>query len=423
MIVSRLRNNREWLYTVLLPQFLFIYSIFIDNINGYFQYYMGFNSGIGVLFRGGVIMLLFPVVLRISRNWLANNMYMLLLVYLFCIAIWSMFNVGFSFAIELDRLFKIIYFFAVVLFFLYFRECFDREKLLMLAINAGLIIAIINTVCFLGGVGIKSYGDDFGFGVKAFYMDGNSLGLYMVMLLGIGIWYLFYRPSIFILVKILVITFGTLIIGSRVAILGTCLLWCLLCSYYCLRHDNLIRINLHIKRMLFCGILVLMFYALHFVFNFIVNVDGFSKERFSIEGVLSTREFLIDSGKRVLNSYAGVDLIIGKGYSGGMFELAKYFSDNAVKYKGVENDFYSLLVSYGYILGGYLILFFMVFYKKYFANNFFHFRDSLSFTFFAIGTLWIGASVIAGHGIFNVMLAPLFGLASVVSYDKKRIVR
>ena len=86
------------------------------------------------------------------------------------------------------------------------------------------------------------------------------------------------------------------------------------------------------------------------------------------------------------------------------------------KVKNIESDFYDIILSFGFVLGGFIILaqLFLVFQ---FIRPFFikRSRNSLSFITSIGSILWLGIAYTAGHAFFSTQLAPLLGVYWVIS--------
>ena len=90
--------------------------------------------------------------------------------------------------------------------------------------------------------------------------------------------------------------------------------------------------------------------------------------------------------------------------------------DPEEKVKNIESDFYDIILSFGFVLGGLIILaqLFLVFQ---FIRPFFikRSRNSLSFITSIGSILWLGIAYTAGHAFFSTQLAPLLGVYWVIS--------
>ncbi|WP_292269369.1 hypothetical protein [Butyricimonas sp.] len=399
-------------YVRFLPQVLFVYFVIIDSINGYLQEFYNLHTPIGILSRGIVLFLVASYLLKENNLFIYKLFKLLAWIYLLAIPLWYLNGSELRIYQESLYLFRFIYFFGVVFYFYSYRGYFSLQKLFDLIIISAFIIGLLNILCFLGGFGIKSYGDDYGFGTKAFYADGNSLGLYMILANCLSIWYAFYMRGKMWLIAI-IISLGTMLIGSRAAILGTTLGWVIMLLYFLFVRDNMIKFS-KTNKLLVCliggGIII---YGIIAVYNFISGFDAYTMERFAIESAVAPRENLIFLGKQVIGDFNWGEVLIGKGFTGGMSALGKLYP-SSVEMKSVESDWYDMILSFGWFFGGGMILIQLLLLKG-ILKAFWKKPSSLSFALFVAGCLWIGASYMAGHGFNNTMLAPLLSVLFITS--------
>ena len=419
-----LRINLLNFYVVFLPRVLFICFIVIDSLNGYLQEFYNLHTPIGVLSRG-IMLLLISSCVFVKINLFIYKLFKLLVwVYLFAIPLWYINGSELIFFREVQYLFRFIYFFCILFYFYSYRCCFSIKELLNLIVISAFIISVINIFCFFSGLGIKSYGDDFGFGTKAFYADGNSLGLYMILANCISIWYAFYAKGKMWLIAI-VISLGTMLIGSRAALLGTAVAWPAMLLYFLFVRDNMIKFS-KVNKLFVCllggGIII---YGIVSIYIFISGFDTYTMERFSIESAILPRENLIILGKQVIKNFNWGEILIGKGFTGGMSALGELYP-SSLETKSIESDWYDMILSFVWFFGSLMILIQLLILQR-ILKAFGRKPSSLSFTLSIAGCLWIGASCMAGHGFNNTMLAPLLSVLFITSdklihgYDFGRI--
>ena len=156
-------------------------------------------------------------------------------------------------------------------------------------------------------------------------------------------------------------------------------------------------------------------YSAIITYETIIQYDNFTLERFSANSLVSSREQLINTGKQVISEFNLTEVLLGKGISGGRFAVASIY-DPEEKVKNIESDFYDIILSFGFVLGGLIILaqLFLVFQ---FIRPFFikRSRNSLSFITSIGSILWLGIAYTAGHAFFSTQLAPLLGVYWVIS--------
>lgn len=117
-------------------------------------------------------------------------------------------------------------------YFYYYRKVFSLEKLIRLVVYTTSLIGAINIFSMITQTGILSYSDKFGFGYSGYYADGNALGVYMVLAVLLCIWYSFYKRNVFYFLLTFIASVGTILIGSRVGIIGILADWGLFLGYF-----------------------------------------------------------------------------------------------------------------------------------------------------------------------------------------------
>ena len=402
----------------LLLKILLIYSIIIDNINGYTQD-LEINTPIGILFRGIILSLLIIPVLKRGNGFIKSFFVIITLSYLLCIPLWFLMSGDFNFITELNYFFKLIYFFVITIFFYNNRAQVNIKKSILTIFYSSFYIGLLNIFCFITGIGIKSYGENFGFGTKAFYVDGNSLGLYMCLTIPIMIWYSFKTNKKKYFLMSAIATIGTLLIGSRAAIGGVIISWSIILPYLSIFNDSFISISKSTKFIIFSIGGAIIGVVIYLSVIFITTFDQYTLDKFSSDKIASPREELIKIGTNVINERNDISYIIGEGMSGGVSSMGDVFGGVSIISKSIEADNYDLLLYFGYGFGGLMIVFHFLFFIRIFILPHKKYRNSLTFTLLIIGTLWYFASMMAGHGFYNTSLTPLFAIYVVIAYKFK----
>lgn len=411
------------IYTRCFVLIIFFVSIVVDNINGYLQD-IDVNTPIGILYRGTILFLLSSLLLKKKCSYLKLTFYFIIVLYLLFIPIWAYFSYGFAFSSEMIYLFRIIYFALMLVYFDTIEIETNYMFLIKCVYRSSVTLSVLNIICYILDIGIRSYGEDFGFGLKAFYSDGNSLALYMICSVPLVIWYTFLNLKLFNLLGALIVTLGTFLIGTRAAILGCVISWLCISVYFLIKKDSYFKESIHKKFSLCILLLGFLCYSTFTVISFITAYDEYTYDKFTVNSAISSRKALIDLGKHIIYNRSDYSFFIGNGFSGGSYELGQVYSSGR-EIKIIEADNYDLLLNFGFLYGGILILMHMIFLFYVFIKPFIYISNSLSFTLLIIGLLWYGASVVAGHGFFNTMLVPLIGVSIVLSkkclnYDRKR---
>ena len=400
-------------YITTLPRILFFYFIIIDSINGYFQEFVGVHTPIGIIARGIILLITFPCVIKTWKLGLNRLFILAIALYILALPIWVMTNQEIILSKELGNLFRIIYFFSVLFYFCQYKNLFSIEVLIKYVVLSAFIISCVNLLCFVLDIGIKSYGENFGFGTKAFYSDGNSLGLYMILSTCLSVWYAFYRKKCVYVLITIVISIGSMLIGSRASIVGVLASWGGLLLYFLLFNDRIVH-NSKITKVLILlvgggGII----YILYSIFQFIASFDAYTMDRFRLSSALSPRESLLTISEQIIHEYDFVEVLFGKSFSGGLSAVGKLYS-SSLELKSVEADFNDTILSYGWFFGCVMLLLQLLIFSKLVCS---YFKDStsISFVLLLVGILWLGASYMAGHGFNNTMLAPLLSVFYILS--------
>lgn len=404
-----------------MPMFLFVLILLFDNLNGFQQVSGEQESFLGVVVRGGILVCLFPLLFSGKSNIYRSICFFFVSLFLFLTPYWMFIGAEYNFSVELVYLVKsVIYFFCVLNYFYVYRDRLSCLYLLRLVFVTAYLISIANIFCFLFGFGNLSYGDDFGFGYKVFFVDGNSLSIYMIMMLPLVLWYVFYKSQWYYYLSFLVIIAGVLLIGSRVAILGVVGVLLVGVCYIIFRSDASLKFSL-LQRWGFCVVgLIVIYFVVQIVYTFIIEYDSYTISKFSLDGITSSRSELIQYAKLVLAERDGFAFFVGTGVSQSQMDLGKLVLGYPAL-KLVESDFYDAILFFGWLLGGLVILVNLFFYMHVFLVPYFKCRSALSFFMFMGGSLWMIAAITTGHSFFNAMLAPVFGVYIVLSENIKRI--
>lgn len=389
----------------LINRFLFvllIVSIPIDVLNGYFQVLAGFHAPISIVFRGCVLFyILTKFVLHKQINSLVYIALLGVYVYALSFSLWMILEDQFSLVDELMAGFKIVYFVLIILFFITYRKYCDRERVLRLIILSAFVIALINIICFVTGWGIKSYNDERLLGTSGFFVDGNSMGIQMLLSLCVSVYYAFRCNKLKWYLVAMVITLGCMALGSRSGLIGPVGIWIVLLVYNFL--------NMQTKwmhRILTLIILGGITYGVTTYFEMVMSFDVYAVERYSSEALISPRKLLQETGESVIHGYKGHELLIGKG----CMESRKLVAEKMqmAEPKNIESDFHDQILAYGWGLGGLFCLLHVAICFS-FLHAWIKRKNSLNMIVSFLGVIWLALSYMGGHGFFNVAIAPLLG--------------
>lgn len=398
---------------------LLLYSVIIDFINGGMQIHYGVYAPIGNVYRL-ILMLVLVVNLKKRR-------YSLLPLGIFCFPLlflsgtflgtlhWAVSVPEFSLAFELTELAKVAYSFIVILYLYTKYESLDKGKVLQLMYIVFVFLGVFNLFCAMTGWGNVTY-KILGIGTKAFYADGNSFGLLMNMLFPCAIVYVASTVTkrFFLLFGLLGGMVGSYLIATRAVIIGISLTAgiALFVLTACRFRD--IRITRSFKVISLTILFMTGWLILRNVSAWIEQGGGVIINRLTSESLSSARGDLIFVGEKIITSYTSLgDFLWGNGKLGGGKRMARELG-MGLEIKGIEADFYDSILYYGWMLGGLFIWVHFLLWK-YVCSKIYTNWGFRSLMLAVAVTLWMGLSILAGHGFGNPLLAPVLGLLLVVS--------
>lgn len=407
--------NIEDFYIRVLPVILFFISIFFDSANGYIQEFKGMHLPIGIAFRGFILCLTLKFLFKNRDTLLTLLFWIVTILIATAFALWSFTGKYIDATMDIDYLFKFVYSFCILFYFFYYRNAFNTEKLIRIVLYTTALIGIINIFSMVTGTGILSYSDKFGFGYSGYYADGNALGVYMILSILLCIWYSFYKKKLFYFLLTFIASAGTIIIGSRVGIIGILADWGLFLGHFFFFKDKLIRFRWQSRILIMSCMLVTIIYSAIIIYEKVIQYDSFTLDRFSTESLTSSRSRLISAGEQIISEFNLAEAMLGKGISGGRRAVAIIY-DPEENVKNIESDFYDIILSFGYVLGGFIVLT-QLYLAFQFVKPFLikRSRNSLSFITCIGALLWLGIAYTAGHAFFSTQLAPLLGVYWVIS--------
>ena len=122
----------------------------------------------------------------------------------------------------------------------------------------------------------------------------------MVLAVLLCIWYSFYKRNVFYFLLTFIASVGTILIGSRVGIIGILTDWGLFLGYFFFFKDSLIRLRWQTRILIIFCMSIAIVYSAIITYETIIQYDNFTLERFSANSLVSSREQLINTGKQVI---------------------------------------------------------------------------------------------------------------------------
>ena len=381
---------------------LFFVSIVVDSINGLLQAYQNVHTDIGVVLRLSIMLICLPCILK-NKN-IAHCLLAISLFFVIALFIWAIMYNALIFQ-EISTFSRYIYVYFLFAYFYYNWNKLSYEHLLCYIANYASLISIILVFSFVTNIGIASYGGgEYGWGTQGFFYAGNDLGLTLMLSLGFScLYYIKFKPTIMIFLKISLIAIGSVFIGSRTVFILAPLIYFLFVIY----------ISFKAKRKNFYASLISILILVIIVprlFNVIYNqLDTFAMNRLTIESLENARTSFTEPAVKYINSLDGISLFIGKGY--GIY-LNKIGNAIGLESKSAEADVYDVIGPYGYMLGSMFLLFYIVvLFKAFFAILQKKSIDNI--TYCSLYVIFSAIAVTAGHALTNVMAAPIVAILSV----------
>ena len=402
-IVKKTNSNRILFY-------VFILAVFVDAANGILQKKVGITTPIGIMYRGTLFYYLFLYLFKSKYKTLIGLLIFLVLICLFC---W----VAFYNAIvpkEIEYLIRYSYFFVFLNFFCLKRNCFDAESVYKHILIYGLLISTIIIFCYFTGFGIKSYGEgEYGWGEKGLFIATNDIGLTIICsLICSCIYQQLYRRNKWTLLCIVIISAGGILVGSRVCFGFIPFTLFLFALYKGKKTRNKFIV-------LLAGALII-YVVVYVGIQIYSMLDNYALAKLTKEGFESARTILTDEAKKHISNFDVLSMCIGEGAYNLHLIVGKGLGID--EERAVEADYYEIIGSYGYLLGGIVLLS----YLKIAYNSVKHFFMRVCFESFEFAYLCLSFIVIAffaGHAVTNMMATPILAyVASRLLQPQRKIV-
>ena len=381
--------------------YIFFISIIVDNINGFLQIQKGIHLPIGVVYRLSIIVLL----LISMRKVLINKIILVSIILIPILLYWMSCNYS-DIQNECMHLSDITYLYLFVCYFFYNIDKIKIDKLINYISLYGTLIGIILSVCFILGIGNHSYGEDYGFGTKAFFKAGNDLSLTLIYTLVFTIiYYLNYSSSVINLGRCFIICMGAILVGSRVGMVLSTIIMFFFLFYICFSRKTTFLIKI-----LMIFMLLFIPYLLFYIYS---KMDSYALSRLTLESVTNARTGLTIIAINHIESFDGISLLIGEGASSLFRKVANTRGMSLGEERVVEADIYEIIGSYGYFMGIFILfLFFYICWKAF--KLWMKYKNTSNFMLFVLSFLFVFIGALAGHAIKNVMIAPIYGIMAAL---------
>ena len=388
---------------------VFILSPFIDLYNGFVQQILNTNTIIPMLFKAAIIV--FCIRFIVYRNKASLFLFLLLYLYVFHFFYWGVSGYINSTIDALKSLSKLIYPYCILLFFYAYKRKLSKDVLLDCVLLYGLIIASSIIITKSLGIGVPSYGDDYGYGAKGFFKAGNDIGLSLIMCTCISSYLIAIKGNVKYIVSNVLLISACFIVGSVACLFGAFISVVVLILQPLFTKDKCSKLYYMYKKVLLILALPVMFYLL----LYIVNIDDYNRNKFDIYYLLSggARSTLEDAFYFVYSNFSSFDMILGVGQEEFYSRIANYFNGYLMQ-RSVEVDHLDLLGIYGILLGG-IIFVFPLLYLYLYIKNYLRNRDSFSYWMISLFLLFVFHGLFAGHAFTSIsamtVLIPVMFLA------------
>lgn len=404
-----LRFTQEEFFITIFPLILIVFSPLVDMLNGYVQNTLELPSPIGLLFRGILIIITMGFPYKLVKNIWGQLIVITEFLFLFSFVIWSFNENAFNLGFDVTYFLRFVYYFNIASYFWYYEFRLDPQNLSKLINIASVISASSIIFCFFTGLGSYTY-EVASIGTRGFFTAGNDLGLYAnICLLG-TIVYFHFNPKI----KQLIIIFGVFIsnifIASRVGVLGSAIIMSAFIGYFFI--NTKLKNNKILVLVIKSLIIIVVYIIISSIVAFIID-NEYLLERFTNNNSLNPREFLMEGGEESIKKFDLVEFFIGRSASGSndFIGTALFMGEP----KAVEAEIHDTISSYGYILGGCILILFLIplivsiklFLKK---RSYLRFFNLLSIVLF-----W-GIGIMSGHAFSNAMVVAPMSCIFLIAY-------
>ena len=392
--------------------FIFPLSVLIDLLNGYVQYVMGIRLPLGIIYRSLILFLMLYCVPALRDRWYKG--YLLGLLVLLCLSLlfWGMFS-DISYRVELENIVRVAYILLAIAMFKIIGSHVSKNVLVRAVADYGFLIAIPICISYLTGWGQYSYGDNYGFGTKSFFVAGNDLTLTLFSSSLFASCALFSHLNCYRSLRLSVILIACVLIGTRTGTVGAVMVFVITVMYYLFVFKDQ-----KWRKALVLVFMIPLVSCVVYVFGSYVysSYDEYALSKYEFDNIITARDFLIDGAKKHISEFDGMTCFVGEG-AYALFSSVAQVSGEGEGQRVVEADFYEIIGSYGYLLGG-AIMFPFCFYALGAVNVWLRERNYLVFCMMVLLVSFIIVSFLAGHAIKNVMFASVYGIAVSLLFNK-----
>lgn len=416
LILTRIR----WLLI-----FIFPVSIIVDFISGFFTLQLHTYIPIGQWLRALIMACALYLLTKRVRTILIWVVLSPVLFFILSSPLWMIIGGiepahGYNLGVEIDSFSKILYFLTIVTFFIVYKEEIRKQQILRIISNYGFFIAGALIISFVTGYGNNTHSAAYGFGTKSYFKAGNDLSLTILYASVTSSLYMFSHLGWKRALITLTISLSTILIGTRVGIIGiaiwmTMLICYIVFIYHPKERRTRKRLQLY-KPVIFFGYILCMSVVTNYLWS---SFDKYMLKRFSMAGIETARSRLTDPALEYIGNLEWHEAIFGRGMASLYHYVAKSISFNS-DFRMVEADFHELMGGYG-LLGVIVCISPFVYFMFKALKGYFQRPDFRKFAVLFVTLSFLAVAYMAGHCFRNTMVAPIYGyMVSLMYYGKKR---
>lgn len=375
---------------------VYIICPFIDMYNGYVQMFLNSQTLVPVLFKTGIIVYSLKYILRFNKATVL--IYIGSILFLCSFAYWNHSGyIGSKLALIKD-VSKIVYPYSILVVLYAFKNRIDREQLLHYVLYFGLISSSSILLFDILGIGVHSYGLDYGYGTKGLFIAGNDIGLSLILSNCVVAYFLSTKGEWKYVVYNVIILAACLCIGSTAGIIGTMVsIIGLLVQPLFVRYDYSTVYHTYKKLLIVFGIPLVLFTVYS-----IINTDSYTMRKFNANHLLSggARKGLEKAYYATSSNLSVADYLWGIGDDELHRRIGYYFSQTRTL-RALEVDHLEVTGIYGLLLGGLLLLYPLIYFFKH-IEKYIRFRSLFSFWMIIAILLFIFHGIFAGHAYTSI---------------------
>lgn len=337
---------RKYLFLV------FVLSVFIDMLNGYYQLILNRTTIIPVFYKGALLLLSFFYLIKQPK--LFGYVTVLLMLLLFDISSWIVNGHLVGLSKLFNELIRQLYPLGVFVVLWFYKDELSKNELLHYVLYYGLIMSTSICVTAALGIGASTYGNDFGYGTKGLFVAGNDMSLSILISFCVCAYYLIIVGSLKYVIYSIVFMIVSLLAGSTAIMIGSILICSSIIFLPSISNIDYSRTFKYFRAiLLFVG-----FPFILYVMYRITQIDSYTMNKFDIHNILAgnARNVLREAYYEYASTFNWADYLFGVGpealYDGVGKELFGY-----TRARAIEVDHLTIWGIYGYGLGSLILMY------------------------------------------------------------------